>query len=211
LSSAVSHDLRTPLARLRFGIDTLSDTDNPRAKEKYLARISTDLDEMERLVESLLRFARLDHTLSNAASEPLDLATLAAECLRQYHDEYIAIDLRASPQLAPIHGSSEYLAMVLNNLLQNALRYASARIHVCLQQCEQKVVLQVSDDGPGVAAANRDNVLKPFNRGESTNDGYGLGLAIVHRIAEWHNATLHLDSCPALGGARFTIAFPQTR
>jgi two-component system OmpR family sensor kinase len=213
LSSAVSHDLRTPLARLRFGIDTLSDTDNPQAKEKYLTRISSDLDEMERLVESLLRFARLDHTLSNTAREPLDLAALAAECLRQYHDEAIAIDYRATPHLAAIDGSSEYLAMVLNNLLQNALRYATGQIHVSLQQREQQVVLQISDDGPGVAAEHRDNVLKPFNRGGATTaaDGYGLGLAIVHRIAEWHHATLQLDSCPTLGGARFTIAFPMAR
>ncbi len=213
LSSAVSHDLRTPLARLRFGVDTLSDTDAPQARQKYLARISSDLDEMERLVESLLRFARLDHTLSATATETVDLAGLCAECLRQYHDESIAIDYRAAPGVSPIDGSSEYLAMLLNNLLQNALRYAASQVRVCISDSDRRITLQICDDGPGIADEHRGDVLKPFNRGATGTgkDGYGLGLAIVQRIAEWHHATLQLDSCPILKGARFTLTFPVSR
>lgn len=212
LSSAVSHDLRTPLARLRFGIDTLSDTDDGAARQKYLARISGDLNEMERLVESLLRFARLDHTLSETARAPLDLAELTSECLRQYHDESIAIDYRAAPDNTRIDGSSEFLAMLLNNLLQNALRYARSRVRVCIERSERHVTLQISDDGPGIADEHREDVLKPFNRGATgSTDGYGLGLAIVQRIAEWHGASLQLDHCALLGGANFTLAFPARR
>ena len=91
LSSAVSHELRTPIARLRFGVDALSDTRNPATREKYIQRISSDLNLMERLVNSLLSYAKLDNQLNDASRQPVDLQLLLEECLPQYRDERVSI------------------------------------------------------------------------------------------------------------------------
>lgn len=210
LSSAVSHDLRTPLARLRFGIDTLSDARNPDDRNRYLSRINNDLDEMEKLVNSLLNFSRLDHSLTGINKTEINVSQLIEELLIQYHDEQIEIRMTSNNHQATIEGSTEYIAMLLNNLLQNASRYAVKTVKVDIIHSTHAVQIKVSDDGPGIPAAIRSDVLKPFTKGQKqpqTPQGYGLGLAIVSRIAHWHQATVAIDDCPELQGARITIEF----
>ncbi|MEM7257776.1 MAG: histidine kinase dimerization/phospho-acceptor domain-containing protein, partial [Pseudomonadota bacterium] len=91
LSSAVSHDLRTPLARLRFGIETLAETTDNSSREQYHRRISNDLSEMENLVNSLLRYAQLDNVLADIDKHPVSLRSLLHECTTQYYDSNIII------------------------------------------------------------------------------------------------------------------------
>ena len=214
LSSAVSHDLRTPLARLRFGVDTLSDAKTPQAKQKYLDRVNSDLDEMEKLVNSLLNFSRLDHSLTQIDKTDVNISHLIEEIVHQFHDESLQFNFKADHADATINGSAEYLAMLINNLLQNASQHAISKINIVVKQKNKSLALEVSDDGPGIPQSRRAEVLKPFTKGETDNPakhGYGLGLAIVSRIAQWHQAIVSIDQCPSLGGARLTVSFDLRR
>lgn len=214
LSSAVSHDLRTPLARLRFGVDTLSDAKNPQAKQKYLDRINGDLDEMEKLVSSLLNFSRLDHSLTQIDKSSVNITQLIDEIVHQFHDENIQINFNSHEHDAAIPGSTEYLAMLINNLIQNASQYAESKVNIVVKSKNKSITLEVSDDGPGISQAQRAEVFKPFTKGEKntpSKHGYGLGLAIVSRIAQWHQAVVGIDQCPILGGARLTVTFDLRR
>jgi len=214
LSSAVSHDLRTPLARLRFGVDTLSDAKNPQAKQKYLDRINGDLDEMEKLVNSLLNFSRLDHSLTQIDKSSVNITHLIDEIVHQFHDENIQINFNSDEPDAAIPGSTEYLAMLINNLIQNASRHAESEVNIAVKSKNKSISLEVSDNGPGIPQSLRTEVLKPFTKGETNTPGkhgYGLGLAIVSRIAQWHQAAVSIDQCPILGGARLTVTFDLRR
>lgn len=224
LSSAVSHELRTPIARLRFGIDTLSDTEEPATREKYINRISADIELMEKLVNSLLNYARLDNQLNDAKRSSIDLRALLSECIAQFDDEIIVLqfvgdraDEKArtgddhTPESCSVDGNADYLAMLFNNLIANAMKYASSRVQVSLYQSVDNIHLRVADDGPGIEADKYKEVMKPFQRVASgSQSGYGLGLAIVSRIAEAHDASLELGRDQRLGGAVFTVVFPKS-
>jgi two-component system OmpR family sensor kinase len=222
LSSAVSHELRTPIARLRFGVDALSDTRNPATREKYIQRISSDLNLMERLVNSLLSYAKLDNQLNDASRQPVDLQLLLEECLPQYRDERVSIcydsgwqtgsvaepATDSKPPRYVVVGNADHLAMLVNNLLGNAVKYGNDEARVALQQTADTIVFSVADDGPGIAPHKRSEVLQPFQRLDGNRqEGYGLGLAIVARIAEAHDATVVVDTDASLGGAIVTVSF----
>lgn len=214
LSSAVSHDLRTPLARLRFGIDTLADSTDITTFKKYYCRLDADLIEMEKLVGSLLSFARLDHSLTSTGKQPVDLTELLEQCIAQYYDEPVQLSIKVSKPVSPVNGSAEYLGLLVNNLVQNAVQHASEQVQIALTMHGDKLRLSVCDDGPGIPPAQRSSVMKPFNRGlpvksnmDGTTPGYGLGLAIVGRISQWHDAIVSINDCPILGGAEILIVF----
>lgn len=209
LGNAVSHDLRTPLARLRFGIEALQQTDNPANRDKYQKHISRDIDEMEKLVAVLLNYARMDQVMVKVEQHAVDLHTLVTQCvgLHESNDKKI---VWSSLKETYVDGDEHYLAMLLNNLIDNALEYANEQVRVDVIKDQKRVHLKVSDDGCGIAEDKRAALLKPFTRGESSHDkksGYGMGLAIVTRIAQWHKAEFNISDSTELGGAEFVVTF----
>ncbi|MBX2881963.1 MAG: hypothetical protein KTR32_18590 [Granulosicoccus sp.] len=210
LSSAVSHDLRTPLARLRFGIDTLGETPDIATQEVYIKRLSNDLDEMEKLVSSLLSFARLDNVMSEATSSNVDLAQLVSECASLHAESDKTLDTK-NIHSAAIQGNADFLAMLTNNLINNAMNHAHSTVRVALLAHKETISLEVADDGPGIPEEQRQSIMQPFHRGEGQSNGHGLGLAIVARVAQWHGATVGIEDCPQLHGALFRVRFPLNR
>lgn len=208
LSDAVAHDLRTPLARLRFGIETLQETENPATREKYQHRLSRDIDEMERLVNVLLNYARIEQTMMAAKRQSINLNELISQCVGAITNTDKIIHWQ--PQLdVNINGDANYLSMLINNLLGNALQYAERKITLEVLQNGNKIKLLVSDDGPGIAKEKRAELMKPFMRGEQAHEkpGYGMGLAIVVKIAQLHDATFAIGDAKTLGGAEFCVTF----
>ena len=213
LSNAVSHDLRTPLARLRFGIDALGEEVDPARQSDYLTRISGDLSEMEKLVAVLLDYARLDQGLSRPALQKVDLGALVdgrVEVFSEHASRQLEWQAPAKPVLINAH--PRYLEMIVNNLIQNALAYSQQRVTVKIVRDRNRTWLCVDDDGPGIPVSERDEIVKPFVRGSvdtttGNPKGFGMGLAIVQRIAEWMDATLLIESSDELGGARLTVGF----
>jgi len=212
LTSAVSHDLRTPLARLRFGIDTLADTTDTDTRAAYSKRINSDLDEMEALVESLLRYARLDNVMEGIEKQSINIEHLLEQCIAQHYDSDISIKLKyrspADESKLIMLGGVEHVATLLNNLISNALTYAKSQLQIELYRENDQVVIRYCDDGPGIPEESRELVVKPFERGaakENENSGFGLGLAVAARIAQHHNGDIAIADCEQLGGAQITV------
>lgn len=207
LSRAVSHDLKTPLARLRFGIETLAECQDAQQREKYHQHIEKDLTEMESLVSTLLQFARLEEAHININMDTCDLAALVRKSM-DTHSEINGFVSATLPNECLIHGDAKYLLMLVNNLVQNALEHCDQRVSVSLTAGE-KIQLDIEDDGKGILPEERDYILTPFVRGknESKKQGHGMGLAIVNRIAKWHEAELEISDSGTLGGAKVSVRF----
>lgn len=215
LASAVSHDLRTPLARLRFGIDLLDEAKDEKVRAEYQDRLSNDLTAMENLVEVLLEYARLDQQLSDMPKSNVNLAEVVSKSVDSLVvTDKITIDWKFPSDSFFIHAHVRYVTMLVNNLLQNAVNYGNSQVCVTLIKKRSKIILSVEDDGPGIPEEQRSDILKPFVRGQQNDGsqpgkGYGMGLAIVSRIAQWHNAQFLISESAGLGGARFDILFPE--
>lgn len=192
--SGVSHDLRTPLTRLRLG---LSMSDDPDAEAMV-----RDVDEMGRLIDAFLDFARGD-----AADdlEPVDVAALVRGVVQVAAGAGQAVTLGAVT-----HGSGEIplrplaIRRAIENLIGNALRYGTLA-HVSVSIGERAVRISVEDDGPGIPAQAREEAMRPFTRldparNQDRGSGVGLGLAIVADIARTHGGILRLGESAEFGG-----------
>ena len=210
LSSAVSHDLRTPLATIRFGIDTLQEEDDPALRKTFEARISKNVDEMIQLVEILLNYARLDQNLVSLDKTNVELGLLLHQLVQNHQQDEIHLELVMSNEgEARVQADKKYISMLFNNLLQNARQYCKSTIKVDINSDQNGITISVSDDGPGIDMEQRQQIVKPFVRGSSEHKGYGVGLAIVQRIVHWHSGRLEIDKDEALGGAKFKIWLPK--
>ncbi|NCP63743.1 MAG: HAMP domain-containing histidine kinase [Paraglaciecola sp.] len=207
ISSAVSHDLRTPLARMRFGIDTLTEEDDPKLQAHYVNRLSQDVEDMTNLVEILLDYARLDQAMFKLDKQPVDLVALLTDCIRSLQDAGQNVSFEPPNTPTWVLGDAKYLRILINNLLQNALQYGRSQVAVSLSQTGEYWRCSIADDGQGFSNKFED-MVKPFVRGHDTKTqtkGYGMGLAIVKRIVEWHQAELQLGRSQQLGGAQITV------
>ena len=225
LGSGVAHDLRTPLARLRFGIDTLEErlecTPSGVGPLEHVHRLQDDIATMERLLDALLSYARFDGRRPDPPHAPLDLAALVRRHVEgQAWPASVRVEVHG--EHAPIEGDVDTLGMLIDNLLQNASRHAAHAVHVGVARDGAAVELRVDDDGPGVPPALRERVLEPFVRhvdegaGDRAGDGqgagfrHGLGLALIARIAERHGASVTIGDAPVLGGARCAVRFVRS-
>ncbi len=212
LSRAVSHDLKTPIARLRFGFEMLAESQDKQQTSRYLKRIDQDLMEMESLIARLLEYAKLEEAQVKLDFQPLEINSLLQRLCEPLIDDCRHFELLLCPSQLWISADVHYLKMMLNNVLSNAIRYARSTIRVTTQQFGTDIRLVIADDGPGIAEADRENLLKPFVRGnDSKKAGHGMGLAIVERLAKWHRAKLILDNDPDLAGAQVQLIFGSVK
>jgi len=211
LSTAVSHDLRTPLARIRFGIDTLQEVEDIQLRQELEQQLGDDVDEMTSLVETLLNYARLEQNMVEIKKVPLNLAELIQSCIKRKKSKNLKLSFINTSNNKLVLADNKYITMVLNNLLQNAINYGRGQVLVELSQKSRNIIISISDDGDGVPTEQRENILKPFFRAENSLNqvkGHGIGLAIVKRILDWHNGTLHISNARELSGSKFTIRLP---
>jgi len=214
LSNAVSHDLRTPLARIRFGIDTLQEEDDPVLRRRFEDKISNNVDEMTSLVETLLRYARLDQSMLEIKKDDIVLPDLIANCIKTKQSDVVNFTFNDLSDEVMLTGDRSYVSMLINNLLQNAVIYGKGQIQVTLNRNQNNALIIIEDNGLGIAKEQRENILKPFVRGDSKNKtikGHGIGLAIVKRIVDWHQGTIKIDDSTELSGAKFIITLPTGR
>lgn len=209
LSRAVSHDLKTPIARLRFGLDALTEADNTEQREKYALRVNRDMEEMESLVETLLQYARLDENRVQMTQANVDVQVLSQRLIQTHETPNLSLRFECRTDLKTVSADKRYLAMLINNLLSNAVRHAKQQVLVVLHEDNGQLVLSVEDDGVGIPNEERANAVKPFWRGTPGRGtkGHGMGLAIVSRIAEWHGASVSINASDALGGAAIQLRF----
>jgi signal transduction histidine kinase len=204
-----SHELRSPLASLRTQLEVSRDYAARRvgAVGDQLAEV----ERMERLVGDLLLLAKADERQLVIRSRPVDLrAVVVDEVERAGSRARVRLDT-AGVAAATVHGDREELARVVRNLLDNAVRFARARVELSLAERDGHVELTVADDGPGVPAAARERVFERFARldeGRARDaGGTGLGLAIVREVVVAHGGSVTVDGAP---GARFLISLPRS-
>ncbi|KAB8313666.1 two-component system sensor histidine kinase RstB [Erwinia endophytica] len=208
LIDGIAHELRTPLVRLRYRLEI---SDN--LSEAEAAALNRDIGQLESLIEELLTYARLDRPKVDLNLQSLDLAGWLSERLddiRSVHPEF-KIDLNI-PQRQNIGvADTRLMERVLDNLVNNALRYAGQHLRVGLWFNGNLACLQVEDDGPGIPLTERERVFEPFVRLDPSRDratgGCGLGLAIVHSIALAFGGHVLIDSSQ-LGGACVRFCWP---
>jgi signal transduction histidine kinase len=197
LFSAISHDLRTPITRLRLRVELLED-------EQQQAKFSRDLDELEMLVKGALQCVKDTDIHENI--EPVDL-NHALDCLVEPYlaSGRVTVQGRA---LAPYAGKPLALRRCMGNLIDNALKYGE-RAHLRVLDSETGFVLQVDDEGPGVPEQRLEQVFEPHVRLAGQQQGYGLGLGIARNIAHSHGGEVSLRNLQD-GGLRVTLSLPRS-
>ena len=200
--AAVGHDFRTPLARLRLRADSVADPSVGFAMEQ-------DIGEMERMIDSLLAYLSGDIDDPTEPVAPTDIAVMCATAADEASDRGHRVRYAGPDHLVlPVHGIA--IKRALLNLLGNALRFGT-EIEVRLRSGDQRIEIEVADDGPGIPEHLREEAVQPFARLDSarTRDtgGFGLGLSIVDRIARMHGGSLELDRSH-LGGLAARLRLP---
>jgi two-component system sensor histidine kinase TctE len=211
-----AHQLRTPLAGLKTQAELAMREDDPVAMRAALERVRSAVDRSVHLVNQLLALARADHSHEHPLpSAALELSRLARETTAQWVgkalDAQLDLGFETLEDAVYIRGNAELLHELLDNLIDNALRYtpAGGSITVRVARHAQGGLLEVEDNGPGIAPAERERVLERFYRAEGTpGEGCGLGLAIVREIANLHAATIAIAEGAHGRGTRVSIAFP---
>jgi two-component system OmpR family sensor kinase len=215
--SDAAHELRSPLAALSLQVQNLRRASDDEAREVAAARLSAGIDRASRLIEQLLVMARQEaSTVAGARVEEVDLREIVrqgiAEMTATAHERGIDLGLKEATTAHQVGGDPEALAILLRNLIDNALKYTppGGTVDVSLPPGEG-VALVVEDSGPGIDPEARDRALARFDRLggiSSGTPGSGLGLAIVKTIADRHQARLNLDRSERLGGLKVTVSFP---
>jgi signal transduction histidine kinase len=224
LLANASHELRSPLARIRMGLELMgTDAASPQRQE-----ISRSITELDQLIDEILLASRLDAKQADAEPfETLDLTGLAAEECSRVNAELSAelgsgsstspdagLGIDAGSRSLTVQGSPRLLRRLIRNLLENARRYSNGEINLELAQgrtgARQLAVIKVHDRGPGVPAEQRERIFEPFYRlpGASEREGgVGLGLALVKSISQRHGGSVRCEARPG-GGATFVVELP---
>mgnify|MGYP003583429817 FL=1 len=210
-----AHELRSPLAALRLQAQSLQRAPDDATRAIATERLLAGIDRATRLVEQLLALARQEGAGEGAELVSLDLTALARNALADAEPEAarhaIALTLDAPTAHVVLRADEAALAVLLRNLLGNALRHTppGGQVRVGVREEASVIDLTVEDSGPGIAPDERARVQDRFYRVPGTpGHGSGLGLAIVRAIAERHGAALTLDASPTLGGLRVMLRWP---
>lgn len=226
MTNAVSHELRTPLARMKFALAMIDEEKLHEKDRRQLRSLELDIAEMESLISSLLMYAGFEQKTQSLVQSPGYMRDLLEEIQLRFvrHNER-DLQLCVNDQQADalVYCEWKLIETVLQNLINNAKRYARTRIAVEIQQTESEYIIAVEDDGPGIPADKRERVFDSFVRlyhedesaseksNGSATGGFGLGLAIVKRIMQWHKGRAEFVEPQQLGGARAQVRWPKSK
>lgn len=207
MTNAVSHDLRTPLSRLKFSLAMLD------GDKEQLEDMKQDVAELENLVDEILSYGRLESEQQQLNLHHVNLAELLqnqVEKLQRNAPQKITL---TTPTTITCLCDGHLIERATQNLITNALRYGNSRVEVNVEQSSHYYFIHVDDDGQGIAQQDHSKIFKAFTRLEKSRNkakgGFGLGLAIVQRIMQWHQGQCNVSSS-SLGGARFTLRLPKS-
>jgi two-component system osmolarity sensor histidine kinase EnvZ len=193
LLAGVSHDLRTPLARIRLGLEMLGDKTDPSLMEGMVQ----DIADIDAVISQFLDFARVGGESVNAVDADID--EIVQGVVERYKRQGLAVSAQCGG-LPPMRLKTLAIQRLLTNLVDNALRHGSQEVVIETSLHDKQARLAVLDRGPGIPAADAERMLQPFTRLNTarSTSGSGLGLAIVDRIAKMHGGCVQL--LPRAGG-----------
>ncbi|WP_395700929.1 ATP-binding protein [Aquabacterium sp.] len=204
LLANASHELRSPLARLKMAVALYGDAGEAQ-RPSLRKEIDANVAELDALVEEVLLASRLDADQPQQHDEPVDLLVVAAE-------EAARVGAQAGGDAVVLKGSERLLRRALRNLLENARRYGGSEVSAELKREGRDVEVRISDRGPGVPEPFRERIFEPFFRlpGHAEREGgVGLGLSLVRQIAEHHRGSVRCEP-RAGGGSCFVLRLPAT-
>jgi two-component system OmpR family sensor kinase len=216
MTNAMSHEIKTPLARMRFEIEMARTAGDAQKVAAHLGHLDKDVAELDAFITAMLDYAILERAevALNVRDHDLTLILPAVvDTFRRSGQEGPIIRCEVSPAATRVRCDAHLMETVVRNLLYNAVRYAKREIHVMFSVLRDgQYRLAVEDDGPGVPEADRDRVFNSFvqlDEPDRRKSGYGLGLAIVKRIVDWHGGKVMIYQC-GLRGAGFSVTWPPT-
>ena len=195
--SGISHDLRTPLTRIKLQLSFIKD-------KEISKKLSDDVEEMEKMLNEYLQFAS---SRSAEITETFDLSELLKTTIMKYEKKEITTDISKEVFL---DGRKNLMQRCFSNLIDNAIKY-SANVYISLRKLNNNILIIVDDDGPGIPENERENVFKPFykidkSRGDSKSS-VGLGLSIASDIVKSHGGNIKLETSPT-NGLRIKVILP---
>ncbi len=213
----VAHELKNPLASLRSAVDVLDQVQQPDLREQLLGVIRDDVNRIDRLITDIADASRLDAELSRTGFQPVDVAALADGLVSAYgiagQPRGVRVERSGAAGPVQIEGDAGRLAQVFRNLVDNAISFSPeagvVRLDVALDG--NMAAITVTDQGPGVPAANRRDIFRRFYserpEGEDFGRHSGLGLSIAAAIVTAHGGQIRVDDAPG-GGGRFQVLLP---
>ena len=215
LSSAISHELRTPISRMRFALEMLTETDEREEQERLWQMMNVDLEELDNLIDSSLTYSRFEREQPEPHLTAIEFAPWLEEEVESMRilgrSLELSVDCSKLPDSQEVELDQKSMPYAVTNLLRNAIKYAKTKISVSTEVVNGHIRVYVDDDGIGIPEEERQRVFFAFTRLDRSRDratgGYGLGLAIVRLVLEQHGGTVTADESP-LGGARFTLEWP---
>ncbi len=208
---AISHELRTPMSRMKFRLQVLEDEALTSAGEKSIKGMRKDIDEVNDLIHEALEFDRgsLQHELTN-----VDLVSVLNTIIQDLNIEFDAVEIQFEPQvkLASSQQDSQQIKRLIKNIVQNACKYGNGQVVIHLVEEKLNWLLIIEDDGPGIPDEMKLSIFSPFTRLDTSRNkktgGMGLGLAIADNIARLAAIDIKLEDS-SLGGACFNLSIAK--
>ncbi|AAZ28403.1 ATP-binding protein [Colwellia psychrerythraea] len=211
LTNAVSHELRTPLARTKFALQMLDTIKDDEKRAKYQKQISNDVCELEELINEMLIYAAFDNDKPALNFTSTNLNDLVKFQIAS-HDQFVnSIEFINNMPDSYVCCDGHFMDRAVNNFISNAIKYGNDKVRVTLSIENGQCIICVEDNGDGVSDEFKQVIFDAFSRGDQSRNretgGFGLGLAIVARIMEWHQGHASIGDSE-LGGAAFTLTWP---
>ncbi len=214
MTLAVSHELRTPLARMKFALAMTEDQNISKSLQRQLTSINRDILDMESLINGLLSYASFDQQAQQLDQREGHIQDLIKEIiarLQNHQDSNIQIKINDETHGQVMSCEWSLMQTAIQNLIHNALGYAKMLIIISIKILPNEFIIEVDDDGNGVPLDQREHIFESFVRvycDPPNRSGFGLGLALVKRIMDWHLGSAICTDSP-LDGAKFTLAWPR--
>jgi two-component system sensor kinase ParS len=211
MTAALSHEMRTPLARVRFAAAVL-EGEVDESLRGQLRALNADVQQIDDLISDMLDYARLDHPGLKMNRQMIPLAPWLRQVVASCppHQKNVSTVQQAGIETAWME--PRLMELALNNLLANALRYARQKVIVTVMREKDLYRIVVEDDGEGIPEVDRASIFRAFTRLDTSRNretgGFGLGLAIVSRIATLHRGRVTADTSTSLGGAKLALEWP---
>jgi two-component system, OmpR family, sensor kinase len=206
-----SHELRSPLARLRMALELLGEEPASEQRARLLEEALRDIVDLDALIEDLLLMARADARTPRRPLEAIDLRALVVSEV-----DRLGGGVPITGSAASLDGDALLLRHLVRNLLENAHRHGQGKdVRVTLASTNESVILAVEDGGPGIPEAERERIFAPFYRLTSPSgaraaaNGFGVGLAMVRQVARYHGGDVQALAQASGGGSRFEVVLPR--
>ncbi|MFT5504710.1 MAG: signal transduction histidine kinase [Gammaproteobacteria bacterium] len=208
-SQAVSHDLRTPLSRIEFALESLDQNLSEFEYKGRIKKIRSDINTIDLLARELLDYARIGQT-RQVNFEPIDVIIFLQQIIAEFSFSRCQIDFNTPTERSlDVNIDTSLFHKLLRNLIDNATQHAKDKVSVSVYIDKGSLIITVEDDGPGIDESVSDSLFQPFCQGKATDKKrFGLGLAICERVVRLHSGRITADNQSILEGARLQVRIP---